>query len=88
MTDPPQLRRLHSSTSNTEQYTPIQEYQVNPVIIFYSLISQLAAKYSLPPFISIGYILAEYRNAKAVLYIPKRQIFCLTSEQSFILVNL
>ncbi|OQU81795.1 hypothetical protein SORBI_3006G120301 [Sorghum bicolor] len=27
MTDPPQLRRLHSSTSNTEQYTPIQEYQ-------------------------------------------------------------
>ena len=68
MTDPPQPRRLHNSPCNTEQYTPIQEDQVNPVIIFYSLISLLAAKYSLPPFISIGHILAEYRNAKAVLY--------------------
>jgi hypothetical protein len=68
MTNPPQPRRLNNSPCNTEQYTQIQEDQVNPVIIFYSLISQFAAKYSLPPFISIGHILAEYRNAKAVLY--------------------
>jgi hypothetical protein len=68
MTNPPQPRRLNNSPCNTEQYTLIQEDQVNPVIIFYILISQFAEKYSLPPFISIGHILAEYRNAKAVLY--------------------
>lgn len=38
-TDPPRPRRLNSSPCNTEQYTPIQEDQVNnPVIIFYSLV--------------------------------------------------
>jgi hypothetical protein len=56
MTYPPQPRRLNNSPCNTEQYTPIQQDQVNLVIIFCSLISQFAAKYSLPPFISIGHI--------------------------------
>jgi hypothetical protein len=51
MTDPPQPHRLNSSPCNTEQYTHIQVDQVNAVIIFYSLISQLAGKYSIHPSI-------------------------------------
>jgi hypothetical protein len=51
MTDPPQPHRLNNSPWNTEQYTHIQVDQVNAVIIFYSLISQLAAKYSFHPSI-------------------------------------
>ena len=43
MTDPPQPHRLNNSPCNTEQYTHIQVDQVNAVIIFYSLISQLIA---------------------------------------------
>jgi len=51
MADPPQPHRLNNSPCNTEQYTHIQVDQVNAVIIFYSLISQLSGKYSFHPSI-------------------------------------